>query len=64
MNPPPGFDKWEIDINNYKANVEWGEKVGREPRKLRWEVHLPTLILWYDRNIYHYRDFKLRLKSP
>ena len=30
-NPPAGFDKWEIDMNDYKAKVERGEKVGREP---------------------------------
>jgi len=61
-NPPPGIDKWEINMNDYKAKVEQGEKVGREPRKPRWEVHLPTLILLYDQNTYHYSDFKLRLK--
>jgi len=30
-NPPPGFDNWEIDMNDYKAKVEQGEKVRREP---------------------------------
>jgi hypothetical protein len=24
-NPPPGFAKWEIDMNNYKAMVEKGK---------------------------------------
>ena len=61
-NPPPGFDEWEIDINDYNAKVERGMIVGREPRKPQWEVYLPKLILWYDRNTYHYSDFKLRLK--
>jgi len=61
-NPPPGFDKWEIDMNDYKAKVERGEKVGRERRKPQWEVHLPTLIVLYHRNTYHYSDFKLTLK--
>jgi hypothetical protein len=61
-NLPSGFDKWEMDMNNDKAKVEWGKKLGRELRKPRWEVHLPTLILWYDRNTYYYTDFKLRLK--
>jgi len=61
-NPPPGFDKWEIDLNDYNVNVEDSKKCRREPRKLRWEVPLPTLIRWYDQNIYHYSDVKLRLK--
>jgi hypothetical protein len=45
-NPHPGFDKWEIDMNNYKVKVEWGEKVRRDPRKPRWVVHLPRFTLW------------------
>jgi hypothetical protein len=49
-------------MNDYKVKVELGEKVGREPPKPRWEVHLPTLILWYDRNTYHNIDVKLWLK--
>jgi hypothetical protein len=49
-NPPHRFDKWEIKVNEYKANVEQGKKVGREPQKPRCVVHLPILILWYDRN--------------
>ena len=49
-------------MNDHKAKVEWGETVGRETQKPLWEVHLPTLILWFDRNTYHYSDFKLRLK--
>jgi len=61
-NPPPEFHKWENYMNDHKAKVEWGETVGREPQKPLWEVHLPTLILWFDRNTYHYSDFKLRLK--
>jgi len=62
MNPPPGFDKWEIDMNEHNAMVERDELVRMEPRKIWWEVHLPTLILWYDRNTYHYSDFKVMLK--
>jgi len=30
-NQPPGFDKWEINMNYHNAKVELGEKVGREP---------------------------------
>jgi len=33
-NPPPGCDKWEIDMDDYKLKVERGEKAGREPPKL------------------------------
>jgi len=62
-NPPPGFDKWEIDMNNHKPKVEWDKKVTRKPRKPRWEVHLRTLLPCYDQNTYHYRDVKLRLNS-
>jgi len=29
--PPPVFDKWEIDMNDYNVKVELGEKVEREP---------------------------------
>jgi len=61
-NPHPGFDKWEIDMNDCEAKVERGEKIGREPRKPRWEVNFQTLIQLNDRNTYHYSDFKLRLK--
>jgi hypothetical protein len=49
-------------MNDYTGKVERGEMVGREPRKPRWEVNLPTFILWYDWNTYHYSDFQLRLK--
>jgi len=60
-NPPPRFDKWEINMNNPNAEVEQGEKVWREPQKPWREVRLPPLILWYDWNMYHYSDFKLQL---
>jgi len=53
QNAPSGFDKWEIDMNKYNKNVERGEKVGREPRKPRCQVYIPTFILWYDRNAFH-----------
>jgi hypothetical protein len=36
-NPPPGFDKWEIDMTDYKAKIDRGEMVGREPRMPWWE---------------------------
>jgi hypothetical protein len=49
-NPPPGLHQCEIHMHDYKGKVAWGEKVGREPPMLRWEVHLLTLILWYDQN--------------
>jgi hypothetical protein len=62
MEPPPGFHEWDIDMNNYQEKIKWGEMVGRELQKRRWEVHLPTLILWYDQNTYYYSDFKLRLE--
>jgi len=53
QHPPPDFDKWEIDMNKYNTKVERGEKVGREPRKPRWQVYLPTFILSYDRNAFY-----------
>jgi len=49
-------------MNEHNAMVERDELVRMEPRKIWWEVHLPTLILWYDRNTYHYSDFKVMLK--
>jgi hypothetical protein len=61
-NPPPGFDKGDIEMLNYTSRVERGEKVGRKPGKLWWVVYLPILIVWYDWNTIHYSDFKLRLK--
>jgi len=39
-NPPPGFTKWEIDMKGQNRMVELGEKIRREPWKLRWDVHL------------------------
>jgi hypothetical protein len=47
-NPPPGIDKWEIDMNDYEAKVEQGKMVHPDPSKPGWEVHLPTLILFYN----------------
>jgi len=29
--PPSGFDKWEMDMNDYKVKVERSEMVGMEP---------------------------------
>jgi hypothetical protein len=40
-------------MSNHNLKVDWGGKFRREPKKPQWEVHLPTLILWYDWNTYH-----------
>jgi len=56
-NPPPGFDKWEIIMNNYKEKVEQVKKFRREPQKLQWVVPIPTFTLRYDRNTHYYGDF-------
>jgi hypothetical protein len=32
-NPPPVFNKWEIDMNDHNRKGELGEKVGREPQE-------------------------------
>jgi len=63
-NAPHGYDRWEIDITDLNPKDERGGMVGNEPQMPRCEVHLPTLILWYDRNTYHYSDFKVTLKWP
>jgi len=53
QNPPPGFNKWEIDLNDQIGKVGWGKMIGREPPKPCWVVDHLTFSLLYDRNIYH-----------